>query len=162
MKHIVIFIVIASSIFFLAIRKSDLDKLMVPVTGYSEAQVGNRFVDIDPSRLPIAAKELAEPGVTTVVYFHDSQCHGCRQLDQNLTDFLRVRPDVAVRKVSISPGKNGYSDAIRNYRIRIYMTPFILVFGSNGKLIAGDDRTDGPGYDLLEKWMIAELKKAAN
>ena len=162
MKHIVVFIVIASSIYFLAIRKSDLDKLMIPATGYSETQVGNRFVDIEPSRLPITPYELVEPGVTTVVYFHDAQCHGCRQLDRNLTDFLRVRPDVAVRKVSISPGKDGYSEAIRNFRSRIYMTPFILIFSSNGKLIAGDDRTDGKGYDLLEKWMVAELKRAAN
>jgi len=162
MKHVVIFILIAISIYFLAIRKSDLDKLLVPITTYTEAQTGNRYVDIDPAKLPITPHELAELGVITIVYFHDNECHGCQQMDRDLTDFLRIRPDVAIRKIAMSPGNDGYTEAIRDYQWRVYTAPCILIFGPNRKLIAGDDGVDGRGFDLLEDWMRAELTKAAN
>jgi hypothetical protein len=157
LKHVFVFILLAFAIYFLAIRKTDLDVLMVPVTNYTDAQVGNRFVDVDPSRLPITPQQLAEPGVITVVYFHDDTCAGCLQLDQNLNEFLPIRPDVAVRKIRISPGNNGYSKAIKDYQWRIYMSPCILIYGKNGKLIAADDRTNSAGQDLLEKWIYREL-----
>lgn len=163
MKHVLVFITVALAIYFLAIKKSDLDILMVPVTNYTEAQTGNRFVELEPSQFPTTPKQLAEYGVITVVYFHDENCSGCRQLDQNLTDFLSVRPDVAVRKVSMSPEpRYGYAQAIRNYQSKIYMAPFILIFGKNGKVIAADDKLDGAGYELLQEWIARELNKAAN
>ncbi|MBI3283636.1 MAG: hypothetical protein HYZ65_02115 [Burkholderiales bacterium] len=162
MKHVLVFIALGLAVCFLAIKKSDLDILMIPVTSYTEAQTGNRFVDANPDQLPTTPKQLAEPGVLTVVYFHDENCSGCHQLDQNIADFLRVRPDVAIRKVHISPGNNGYSKAIRDYRWKIYMAPCILIFGKDGKLIAADEKTNAAGQDLLEEWIFKELQQAAN
>jgi hypothetical protein len=161
MKHVVVFIALALATYFLATRKTDLDELMIPTVTYSESQVGNRFVDLSADRLPTTPRELAEAGVTTVVYFHDDACSGCLQLDANLVDFLRVRPDVAVRKIRMSPDDNGYTKAIRDYRWRVWAAPCILIFGKNGQLIAADDRTDWRGQDLLEEWIAAELRKAA-
>ena len=162
MKHVFVFVLLAVGIAYLAIRKSDLDILMIPVTGYTEEQTGNRFVEVDPVKLPISPRDLAEYGVVTVVYFHDDTCHGCRTLDRELEDFLRVRPDVAVRKVRLSLNGDAYYDAIKNYRWKIYMAPCVLIFGKNGKLIAADDRTDSSGQELLEEWISKELKKAAS
>lgn len=162
MKHLAVFISLALAIYYLAVRKSDLDLLMIPATSYTEAQTGNQFVDLAPQYLPTTPKTLAEYGVTTVVYFHDENCSGCVSLDRNIDDFLKVRPDVAVRKVSISPGNNGYTKAIRNYQWKIYMSPCILLFDKNRKLIAADEKTNADGQDLLEKWVAAELDKAAN
>jgi hypothetical protein len=161
MKHAVVFIVLASAVYFLATRKTDLDELMIPSATYSESQVGNRFVDLSADRLPATPQQLAEPGVMTVVYFHDDACAGCLQLDRNLAEFLRVRPDVAVRKIRMSPDDNGYTKAIKDYRWRVWAAPCILIFGKNGRLIAADDRTDWRGQDLLEEWIAAELRKAA-
>jgi hypothetical protein len=95
-----------------------------------------------------------------VVYFHDKICPGCAQLDQNLSSFLKIRPDVAVRKIAISVGSDAYSDAIYAYQWRIYMTPCILIFDPNQKLIAADDKTDSTGQDLLEEWIWREQNKA--
>jgi len=162
LKHIFVFVLLALGILYLATKKSDLDILMIPVTGYTEAQTGNRFVEVDPGKLPISPKELAEYGVVTVVYFHDDTCPGCRRLDSELDDFLHVRPDVAVRKVHLSLNGDAYYDAIKNYKWKIYMAPCILIFGKNGKLIAADDRTDSSGQELLEEWIAKELQKAAN
>lgn len=159
MKHVLAFVALAAAIFFFATRKSDLDILMVPAANFTQEQVGNRFVEIDPRLLPTTPGFFAERGVVTVVYFHDDQCPGCLQLDKNLIDFLRVRPDVAVRKISMSLNGDAYWKAIHDYQWRIYMAPCILIFGKNGKLIAADDKTDASGYDLLMTWMNKELEK---
>jgi hypothetical protein len=162
LKHVLVFVALGLAIFFLAIKKSDIDVLMVPITNDTEAQAGNRFIDVEPDLLPITPKFLAEVGVITVVYFYDKNCSGCINLDQNIADFLVVRPDVAVRKVSINPGKNGYSGAIRDYQWKIYATPCILIFDKNRQLIAADKKLSAAGQNLLEKWIARELDKAAN
>lgn len=159
MKHLLILALIAIAIVVLLTRKTELDVLMEPVTHYTETQTGNRFIDPASLHLPVEPRQLAEPGVTSVVYFHDDQCPGCISLDKNLADFLRLRPDVAVRKVEIKPGQDALSEAIRNYRWRIYMTPCILIFDKDGKLVAADDRTDATGQNLLERWMEEEFKQ---
>lgn len=159
MKHVLVFILIALGIYYLAIRKTDLDALMVPVANYTEAQVGNRFVEMEPERLPIQPWQLAEPGVNTVVYFHDEKCPSCRVLDGNLADFLRARPDVSVRKVRVGPEEKDYAKANVDYQWRIFMSPCILIFNKDGKLVAADDRTETTGQKLLYQWINAELRK---
>lgn len=159
MKHIIVFGLIAASILFFATRKSDLDKLLVPVTVYSEEQVGNRFVE-PPTTLPTTPSSVAEYGVFTIVYFHDDQCPGCMKLDKDLVDFSQVRPDVAIRKVRMRVDGDAYWTAIRDYQWKIYASPCILIFGTNGKLIAADIGTDYDGTELLYKWMKKELEKA--
>jgi hypothetical protein len=160
MKHLLVVATLLFGIYWLGFKKSDLDSLLVPVETYAQSQVGERFIEPGAVPLPTTPDRLAESGVTTVVYFRDDACSGCRDLDRDLAALLRVRPDVAVRKVAISPGKDGYSEAIRKYRWRIYMSPCVLIYGQNGKLIAADDRTDAAGYDLLMEWIRRELTLA--
>jgi hypothetical protein len=161
MKHAVVFVVLAAAIAYFGLKKSAVDKLMVPVTQYTAEQAGNRFVDIDPALLPVSPAYFAVPGVTTVVYFHDETCHGCVSMDRNISDFVRIRPDVAVRKVRISLNGNAYYNAIKDFKWKIFVMPCILVFDRDGTLIAGDERTDVAGSDLLEEWMAREAEKAA-
>lgn len=160
MKHLLIVATLLFGIYWLGFKKSDLDRLLVPAENYAESQVGERFVEPGAVTLPTTPDRLAEAGVTTIVYFRDDDCSGCRDLDRDLSALLRLRPDVAVRKVAIHPGKNGYSEAIGKYRWRIYMSPCVLLYGQDGKLIAADDRTDAAGYDLLMTWIRHELTLA--
>lgn len=159
MKHILVLVVLALSIVFLVFKKDKVSVLKEVTAQYTAEQVGNRFVDIDPSQLPITPRALAEPGVTTVVYFHDETCPGCRILDRNIADFLLTRPDVAVRKVAIKLDGNAYYSAIKNYQWPIYMSPTILIFDKNLNLIAADKKTDSSGQDLLEEWIEKELSQ---
>lgn len=161
MKHVIVFVLLVLGIFLLATRKSNLDVLMTPVARHAEVQAGDRFVEVAPSRFPITPKELAEPGMITIVYFHDETCPGCIKLDRDLADFRQVRPDVAVRKVRITLNGDAYYEAIKNYQWEIYAAPFILIFGKDGKLIAADEKTNFAGQDLLEEWIGEELSKAA-
>jgi hypothetical protein len=160
MKHLLVVAALLFGIYWLGFKKSDLERLLVPVGVYAESQVGERFIEPDAVPFPTTPDQLAESGVTTIVYFRDDDCSGCRDLDRDLAALLRVRPDVAVRKVAIRPGENGYSEAIRKYRWRIYMSPCILIYGENGKLVAADDGTDSAGYDLLMEWIRRELTLA--
>lgn len=160
MKHLAVIATLLLAIWFLAFKKSDLDLLLAPAENYAESQVGDRFVELPSGSFPVTPDRLAEPGVTTIVYFRDEACSGCRELDRDLQTLLRVRPDVAVRKVAIRPGENGYSQAIWKYQWRIYMAPCVLLYGKTGKLIAADDRTDAAGYDLLMEWIRREVTRA--
>lgn len=162
MRHLLVLLLLVVGIVYFATHKSDVDKLMVPVTGYTEAQTGNRFVQVDESLLPVTPHYLAVPGVTTIVYFHDKNCGACIQMDRNLVDFLRMRPDVAVRKVSMTVEGDAYYKAIRDFKWKVYMSPGILIFDKKGKLIAADEGTDFSGGALLDEWMEKEAKKAAN
>jgi hypothetical protein len=162
MKHLAALLLLLAGAVLFATHKSPLEKLMVPVSGYTEAQAGNRFVELDPAILPVTPHYLAVPGVNTIVYFHDKNCHACVQMDQNLADFLRLRPDVAVRKVSMTPEGDAYYKAIRDFKWKVWMAPGILIFDKKGKLVAADDGTDFSGGELLDRWMEQEAKKAAN
>ena len=162
MKHLLALLLLVAGAVYFATHKSEVDKLMVPVTGYAEAQTGNRFVEVDQALLPVTPHYLAVRGVATIVYFHDNNCAGCVTMDQNLADFLRLRPDVAVRKVSMTVEGDAYYKAIRDFQWKVWMSPGILVFDKKGKLIAADDGTDFSGTELLEEWMEKEAKKAAN
>lgn len=162
MKHLLALLLLVAGIVYFATYKSAVDKLMVPVTGYTEAQTGNRFVELDRALLPVTPHYLAVPGVTTIVYFHDKNCAACLQMDVNLADFLRQRPDVAVRKVSMTVEGDAYYQAIRDFKWKVWMAPAILIFDKKGKLLAADDGTDFSGGELLDAWMEKEAKKAVH
>lgn len=160
MKHWIAFGLLGAAIVFFATRKSDVDKLMVPVASYDASRTGVRFVEVERALLPVTPHYLAMPGVTTVVYFHDKNCRSCIVADGNVEHFTRLRPDVAVRKVSIAVEGDAYHSAIRDYQWKVYMSPSFIVFDKHGKMLAADDGTDTAGTELFEAWMEKEADKA--
>lgn len=138
-----------------------------PNVAAATEEAGNSFVEADPDDLPVTPAYFAVPGRLTVLVFHDHECPGSRSLERSLVHFSRQRPDVAIRKVSMTPDippgktKRGFYWEIDNYRWTIWATPSVLIFDANGKLIAGDERLDFPGTDLLHKWMVREAERAA-
>jgi hypothetical protein len=161
MRHVLVFAAFAAAIAFFATRKSDVDRLMVPVKVYSAQQVGNQFVNLDPRVLPVTPQFLAVRGVTTIVYFHDKTCANCIKMDQDIDDLLRLRPDVAVRKVSISVEGDAYYKAIRDFQWKVYMSPSVIIFDPQRKLVAADEGTDDTASELLYAWMRKESEQAA-
>jgi len=160
-RHVVVFLLLAVAIAWLVTRASKVEELMIPVALYSAEQSGSRFVEIDRALLPVTPGYLSVPGVTTIVYFHDDTCHACVKMDRDLADFLRIRPDVAVRKVSMRVNGDAYHTTIRDFKWKVYVAPSILIFDKKGKLVAADEGTDVAGSDLLDEWMSKEAEKAA-
>jgi hypothetical protein len=161
MKHYLVVLALFGGALYFATMKSPLEQLMIPVTGAAAAQGGSRFAVIDPALLPVTPAYLAVPGVTTIVYFHDKTCANCIKMDVDVDDFLRLRPDVAVRKVSITVEGDAYYKAIRDFKWKVYMAPSFIIFDKHGKMIAADQATDDAGSELLTAWMVKEAEKAA-
>lgn len=161
MKHFLVVLALACGAVFFAMKKSPVEKLMIPVTGAAAAKGGSRFALIDPKVLPVTPAYLAVPGVTTIVYFHDKNCVNCIKMDRDVDDFLRLRPDVAVRKVSITVEGDAYYKAIRDFKWKVYLSPSFIIFDKHGKMIAADEATDDSGSELLTEWMVKEAEKAA-
>lgn len=165
MKPWMVFAVLAAAIAWLILKPSDLDKLSRPPPAAVLARAvepgGNTFVDVSQLKRTVTPHYFTVPHRTTVVIFHDDTCPACVDLDRNLADFTRLRPDVAIRKVRITLNGNAYYSAIRNYRWPIYLMPCVLIFNSDGKLIAADEKTNADGGDLLNRWMDREARRAA-
>ena len=161
MKHFLVVLLLAAGAIFFASRDAPVEQLMIPVTGAVAARGGSSFVDIAPGKLPVTPSYLALPGLTTIVYFHDKTCANCIVMDRNVDDLLGLRPDVAVRKVSISVEGDAYYKAIRDFQWKVYMSPSFIIFDQHGKMVAADDGTDDAGSELLIEWMTKEAEKAA-
>lgn len=161
MKHWLVVLALLGGALFLATRESAIERLMVPVTGAAAARGGSKFVAVDPLLLPVKPGFLAEPGTATIVYFHDKTCENCAKMDQDIDDFLKLRPDVAVRKVSISVEGDAYYKAIRDFQWKVYMSPSFIIFDRKGKMMAADEALDDSGSELLHEWMVKEADQAA-
>jgi hypothetical protein len=161
MKHFLVVLLLGGGALFFALRTPPVEKLMIPSTGAIAARGGSMFVDIAPEKLPVTPAYLAERGLTTIVYFHDKACANCAIRDRDIDDLLRVRPDVAVRKVSISPDGGAYYKAIRDFQWKVYMSPSVIIFDKDRKMVAADEGVDDEGSELLYEWMAKEAEKAA-
>ena len=166
MKPWLVFAVLGAAIAWLVLKPSTLDQLSTPpsVRELSRASGpgGNSFVDVSGLKRTVTPHYFAVPHRTTIVIFHDDTCPACRDLDRNLEDFTRLRPDVAIRKVRITLDGNAYYRAIRNYRWNIYLMPCVLIYDADGKLVVADHETNAAGGNMLDRWMNREAVRAAN
>lgn len=166
MKQVLIFALLAGAIAWLALKPSALDKLSMPPPARELARAvapgGNAFVAVEPALLPVTPHYFAVAHRATVVIFHDDTCPACRDLDRNLEDFTRLRPDVAIRKIRITLNGDAYYRAIRDYRWKIYLMPCVLIYDQDGKLVAADEKTDASGGALLDRWMLREAERSAS
>jgi len=141
-------------------RPSKIEYLVKSKTAVDPEKSGLVLVSIPEDELPIFSDRLAFIGIVTVLYFRDPNCLGVSILDKNLTDFLKYRPDVAVRQIALEPSRNGYLKAIRGYRLNIWTSPFIVIFDKAGKVLASDKKLVFDGAELLDAWIYKTLNEA--
>jgi hypothetical protein len=154
MKKIIFLLIVAAGIAWFALHDSDLDKLMKrqPVT----EQSGMKIVEYEYGYVDI--ESYVERGLITVIYFYSESCPGTPLMDANIQSLLKVRPDVAVRKFSL--GKRWSEESAYNkYKLHIGISPFIVIYKPDGKIIAADKGRNGKATDLLLDWITAELNK---
>jgi len=155
-QHIIILLLLAVTIYFVHTYDTDLEELMRPSLSNISESVGIHDVKFSTNRYD-PFKEIVN-GSITILYFHSNSCPACRILMKDLNKFLRVRPDVVIKKFDLGDDWS-VDDAYNTYTLRISMVPFIYIYGSDGKLIAKDNENERHGYELLYKWMKAELRK---
>lgn len=157
-KNIIFFGLIGIGIYYFGFRETDLDRLLKPAAELSANTEANIFVEPDYQNIPINDRDYAVDGSYTLVFYHQSTCPGCRRLDGDLSHFLALRKDIAVRKIDL--GTQWSTDtAIRDYGRVIGLTPFIIVYDAKGKEIHADEGANGRAFKLLYEWMNAEFKK---
>lgn len=141
-------------------RPSKMEYLVKSKAPVDPEKSGLVLVSIPEDELPIFSDRLAFRGLVTVLYFRDPNCPGVSILDRNLIDFLKYRPDVAVRQIALEPSRNGYLKAIRGYRLNIWTSPFIVIFDKAGKVLASDNKLVSDGAELLDAWIYKTLNEA--
>lgn len=156
-RHVIVFMLVAVCLYFVNTYETQLDKLMVPLPVTQSAQTGIKEVLFDTEQYEPETELVRD--AYTILYFYSNSCPGCRRLNSDIRQFVQVRPDIAVRKFDLGYHWSG-DNAYNTYRLRIGKTPFILIYGPDGSLIARDDGTGEEAFDLLYEWMNAELKQA--
>lgn len=142
--------------YYYAIRTADLDRVLRKASNLPAATPANLFVQVSPNQLPLQDSVYAIPGHYTIIVYHQKRCPDCRRLDQDLTRFLELRKDVAVRKIDLGEQWSGVSTA-RDYGRKIWWTPFIVIYDVDGKPIRADDGAKRPAWKLVRDWIAHEF-----
>jgi hypothetical protein len=104
------------------------------------------------------AKDYIVSGQPTIIELYTDSCGGCRQLEEHLKTFLKIRPDVVVKQIRLDDYWKP-EEMLANYNINIAKTPHIIIYDAAGKLIAKDDgQEDDSGFNFLYKWMNKEIE----
>ena len=155
MKLLLLFLIVALAAYLFIFRTGPLDRLTKAPAAAESNDRGGISVVRSTGGPSFTLANQAEPGLITIVEFYTDSCHGCQLLKGQLNDFLRWRPDVAVRMIRL-PENWQPADASRAYGIDIRATPYIALFDAEGKLVASDAGMDMKGFNLLYQWMHAE------
>ncbi|MBI3546080.1 MAG: TPM domain-containing protein [Gammaproteobacteria bacterium] len=153
--------IIAVCVYYIALRTTLLENLMQARAGRSAKPAAIESLTlpvVDESHFHI--QQLAEPGVFTVIHFASGTCPACRLLDDNLTDFLELRPDVAVKRIELGVTWSPVEAPLRA-RLNIHTVPFVLLFDPRAKTITTNNLPDPNTLDLLYDWMEAEQMRAS-
>ena len=135
---------------------SALEHVLVPVAPVPGSV--SRYSDVDYQSASFDDGVYRQPGQYTIIYYHWAQCPACRVLNRNLPRFLKLREDVVVRRIRLADDWSR-QQALRDFKRDIGATPFIIVFGADGKLVAADEGMSRQGSDLLYDWMKHEADK---
>jgi hypothetical protein len=106
---------------------------------------------------PINDQNLAVNNHFTVVEYTQKGCVPCARLKKKLTRFLKVRKDVAIREIAMP--ENWFDTAERDYGRKVFFTPYIVIYGLDGKVIRADRKGKPRATYLLNKWIKTELEK---
>lgn len=155
MKYLLIIMLILGGVYHFVMAPDPVDGLMRRFTVTEDAGIK---VLTQQGGADFNVYNLAVPGRITIVEFYTESCPGCQKLERQYVRFLKVRPDVAIRRVQM-PDDWQPEWAKRKFGLTIASTPHVLIFNANGKPVARDDGNDKAGFTLLYAWMNAELRK---
>lgn len=108
--------------------------------------------------LPIARLAgLRQSGRINVFTFYAEDCPGSQKLRGYIERFTNIRPDVTFQMVDLGQ-KWRQRDLEKAYGIELASVPHVMIYTSDGALLAGDTRTNKVGLELLCDWMKREVE----
>jgi len=99
---------------------------------------------------------ICQGGRVNVFTFYSNSCPGSRKLCAFVRGFTNIRPDVAFQMVNLGDQSRG-SDFEALYGIKVQSVPHIMIYDTEGTLLAGDDRQSKAGLELLCDWINKEV-----
>ncbi len=158
MKNLLILLVIAGALYSF-FKPADTITTLQNSTSSAQPTAASGIKIIKTNGGPnFDVNRLAEPGLVTVVEFYTTWCPTCKQLNQVYQRFIKVRPDVAIRRVQMKD-KWHTAWAKKQYSLDITGTPHVLIFDQQGNVLTQDDGGDKQAYHELWQWMQDELRK---
>ncbi len=158
MKNLLILLVIAGALYSY-FKPADPKNLLQESASSAQITAASGIKIIKTNGGPdFDVNRLAEPGQITVVEFYTTWCPTCKKLNQVYQSFVKVRPDVAIRRVQMKD-KWHTAWAKKQYGLDITGTPHVLLFDQQGKLVSQDNGNNRPAYHELYQWMQDELRK---
>lgn len=139
-------------------RYADLDTLATVVSDLPATVPASEVVTPDYSRVPILDRDYAVPGHYTIIEYRQKGCPECARLDRDLERFLALRKDVAVRKIDLAAHWSDQT-TLRDFHRRVWFTPFVVIYGADGKQIRADDGGKRRAAYLLYDWLKSEFAK---
>ena len=127
--------------------------LETPESFPANSQAGIRQVALPSANLA----GLCQRGRINVFAFYSDSCPGSRQLRGYIGGFTKLRPDVAFQMVDLGAQwrQKDYKTA---YGIELGSVPHVMIYDSEGTLLAGDDRSSKGGLELLSDWINREIE----
>ena len=99
---------------------------------------------------------LCQRGRVNVFTFYSDSCEGSLKLRQYIGRFTNLRPDVTFQMVDLGPEWR-QKDHETAYGIKLASVPHVMIYDSDGALLAGDTRGSKGGLELLLDWMNKEV-----
>ena len=145
-------------VFYYSVFNDGLSKVSTVLPALASTVPANEFVHPDYRRIPIQIADYAATGRYTIVVFHQARCPDCRRLDSQLVEFQKHRQDVAVRKIDLGAHWSS-GGTVRDFGRKIWWTPFVVIFGPDGKQLQTDDAGKRNAWKLLNRWIAYEQEK---
>ena len=127
--------------------------LETPESFPANSQAGIRKVILPSANLA----GLCQRGRINVFAFYSDNCGGSRQLRGYIGRFTKLRPDVTFQMVDLGPQWR-QKDHEEAYGIKLGSVPHVMIYDSDGALLAGDTRSSKDGLELLVDWMQREVE----
>lgn len=99
------------------------------------------------------------PGRITVWVFYERRNSACYRMSNHLRDLSQARPDVVIMKVCLDPLE---PVAHQSWSGLYYIedVPHVILFGTDGKVLASDAGSDHAARLLLFEWMKEEATRS--
>lgn len=159
MKNIFIVLIIAGAVYSFYKPVDAMDVLLDSAKSSKISSLSGIEILKSQGGSGFDVNKLAVPGQVTVVEFYAAWCPTCKKLNKIYQRFVKVRPDVAIRRVKMKDKWNA-AWAKKQFSLDITGTPHVLVFDEKGNVITQDVGNNKQAYHMLYQWMNDELRNS--
>ena len=137
----------------LTAKPPPIERLLAAPSSFPANSLGGvRKVILPSANLPW----LCQRGRVNIFTFYSDSCPGSRKLLGYIGRFTKMRSDVTFQMVDLG-SQWRQKDHEEAYGIKLGSVPHVMIYDSDGALLARDTRSSKDGLELLLEWMNKEV-----